>query len=70
MNELDKEIEKKVIQWQNFGDEDLQLARHALTIKKKCPYRLIAYHAQQCTEKYLKALLVFHLIDFPYHLEP
>jgi HEPN domain-containing protein len=30
------------------------------------PYRLIAYHAQQCAEKYLKAYLVFHVIDFPY----
>jgi HEPN domain-containing protein len=30
------------------------------------PYRLIAYHAQQCAEKYLKAFLVYHEIDFPY----
>lgn len=29
------------------------------------PYRLIAYHAQQCAEKYLKAYLVYHDIDFP-----
>jgi HEPN domain-containing protein len=66
MSEHDKEIEKKVIQWQSFGDEDLQLARHAMAIKTKCPYRLIAYHAQQCAEKYLKALLVSRRIDFPY----
>ena len=31
-----------------------------------CPYRLIAYHAQQCAEKYLKAFLVFSGVDFPY----
>ena len=24
-----------------------------------------AYHAQQCVEKYVKALLVFHGVDFP-----
>jgi HEPN domain-containing protein len=44
----------------------IQLALHALTIKKKCPYLLIAYHAQQCAEKYLKALLVSQQIDFPF----
>ncbi|MFA4922787.1 MAG: HEPN domain-containing protein [Ignavibacteriaceae bacterium] len=30
------------------------------------PYRLIAFHCRQCAEKYAKALLVFHCIDFPY----
>jgi HEPN domain-containing protein len=49
-----------------YGDEDLRLARHALTLLSGCPYRLVAYHAQQCAEKYLKAYLVFHRIDFPY----
>ncbi len=27
---------------------------------------MIAFHAQQCAEKYLKAYLVFHTVDFPY----
>ena len=27
---------------------------------------MIAYHAQQCAEKYIKAFLVFHEIEFPY----
>ncbi len=26
----------------------------------RCPFRLVAYHAQQCVEKYLKAYLVLH----------
>jgi HEPN domain-containing protein len=30
------------------------------------PWRLIAFHAQQCAEKYLKAYLVFHAVDFPF----
>jgi HEPN domain-containing protein len=42
------------------------LAKHGLTISSSCPYRLIAYHAQQCAEKYLKAYLVFKQLDFPY----
>jgi HEPN domain-containing protein len=39
---------------------------HRLTLTSRVPYRLIAYHAQLCAEKYLKAFLVYHRIDFPY----
>jgi HEPN domain-containing protein len=66
MRPLDSEVLKKVIQWLEFADEDLKLARHGLTLTSGVPYRLIAYHAQQCAEKYLKAFLVYHEIDFPY----
>ena len=62
----EKEILHKIKQWAVYGDEDLALASHALTLSTKCPYRLIAYHAQQCAEKYLKAYLVFCRVDFPY----
>ncbi len=57
---------KKVKEWVLLADEDLRLAKHALGLKSSCPYRLIAYHAQQCAEKYLKAFLVYKNIDFPY----
>ncbi|MEK7842151.1 MAG: HEPN domain-containing protein [Deltaproteobacteria bacterium] len=66
MRVSDDETLLKVKQWLTFGDEDLQLARHALTLSSEAPYRLIAYHAQQCAEKHLKAYLVFHSVDFPY----
>jgi HEPN domain-containing protein len=66
MNPPNTEIFRKVKQWMIYGDEDLRLARHTLTLLSACPYRLIAYHAQQCAEKYLKAYLVYHRIDFPY----
>jgi HEPN domain-containing protein len=66
MNPPNTEIFRKAKQWITYGDEDLRLARHALTLLSGCPYRLIAYHAQQCAEKYLKAYLVYHRIDFPY----
>ncbi|MGP8322333.1 MAG: HEPN domain-containing protein [Methanosarcinaceae archaeon] len=61
-----KEILRRVRQWITYAEEDLVLAQYALNLSSGCPYRLIAYHAQQCAEKYLKAYLVFHLIDFPY----
>ncbi len=66
MNPPDTEVFRKAKQWTTYEDEDLRLARHALTLSSGCPYRLIAYHAQQCAEKYLKAYLVYHRIDFPY----
>ena len=66
MSEIEQEILKKVMQWLSLADEDLSLASHALGLGAKSPYRLIAYHAQQCAEKYLKAFLVYNNVDFPY----
>ena len=48
MSATDHDIIQKVQQWIAYGDEDLQLAKHALTLTRTTPYRLIAYHAQQC----------------------
>lgn len=66
MNPPDPEELRKARHWLEFADDDLRLARHGLTIPSSVPYRLIAYHAQQCAEKHLKAYLVYHRIDFPY----
>lgn len=66
MSATDKEIVRKVRQWMDYAEEDLRLAEHGLRMESDCPYRLIAYHAQQCAEKYLKAFLVYQRQDFPY----
>lgn len=66
MSESKSEIIRKTKEWVVHADEDIRLAKHALKLKSSCPYKLIAYHAQQCAEKYLKAYLVFRNIDFPY----
>jgi HEPN domain-containing protein len=47
------------------AEEDLVLAEHGLELREKCPYDLICYHAQQCAEKYLKALLTGHALRVP-----
>jgi HEPN domain-containing protein len=60
------EIRKKVRLWAALADDDLRVAQHTLDIADQCPYRLVAYHAQQCVEKYLKAYLVFSSVDFPF----
>lgn len=62
----DKEILKKVAQWISFANDDILFAEHGMKLESNTPYRLVAYHAQQCAEKYLKAFLVFHGVDFPY----
>ncbi len=66
MNDERKELEQQVFKWIEIAEEDLTMAKHAFTIESNIPYRLIGYHAQQCAEKYLKALLVSKFIDFPY----
>ena len=54
-----------VLQWAEYADQDLRLAQHAMGMVEPCPYRLAAYHAQQCAEKYLKAFLIWRDIEFP-----
>ncbi|MDZ7319154.1 MAG: HEPN domain-containing protein [candidate division KSB1 bacterium] len=66
MNPVDETIIRKAKLWISHAEEDLRLAQHGLKLKSSCPYKLIAYHAQQCAEKYLKAFLVYQNIDFPY----
>jgi HEPN domain-containing protein len=66
MTAISLELVKKARKWITYAEEDLRLAKQGLKISSSCPYRLIAYHAQQCAEKYLKAYLVFKQVDFPY----
>jgi len=68
MKPPNEEISHKVKQWIDHADEDLHLAEDVMTMRSRhgSPYRLIAYHSQQCAEKYLKAYLVWCGVDFPY----
>jgi HEPN domain-containing protein len=52
-------------QWAEKTEHDLTIAQHTLQLEQNCPYDMICFHAQQCVEKYLKALLSSHRIDFP-----
>jgi len=66
MSDPKYEIQRKVKEWVSYADDDLIFAQHGLDITNGEPYRQIAFHAQQCVEKYLKAYLVYRGIDFPY----
>ena len=52
-------------QWVQKAENDLQTATYTLQLGEEGPTDTICFHAQQCIEKYLKALLVLHAIEFP-----
>lgn len=68
MKTPNEDVRRKVTEWLVFADEDLRFARGGMNLpdQEVPPYRLVAYHAQQCAEKYLKAYLVCREADFPY----
>lgn len=66
MKENKKDLLLLVKQWIEIAEEDLKFAKHGLKISSSIPYRMIAFHSQQCAEKYLKAYLVYHNVEFPY----
>ncbi|MBI4027256.1 MAG: HEPN domain-containing protein [Verrucomicrobia bacterium] len=54
-----------VHEWICKAENDLKNAIHTLKLGKDCPTDTVCFHAQQCVEKYVKALLVFKGVDFP-----
>ena len=52
-------------EWLFKADNDLTNAAHTLKLGASCPTDTVCFHAQQCVEKYLKAVLVLEGIDFP-----
>jgi len=59
------EITELVLRWIKKADNDLINAEHTLRLEKDCPLDTVCYHAQQCAEKYIKALLTFEQVKFP-----
>src|ERR1044072_812215 len=52
-------------EWLVQADNDLKNAAHVLKLGADCPTDTVCFHAQQCVEKYLKALLVYRATPFP-----
>ena len=48
-----------VREWIAKAENDLTTAVHTLRLGSECPTDTVCFHAQQCVEKYIKALLVF-----------
>jgi HEPN domain-containing protein len=51
------------LEWMAKAENDLKSAAHLLKLKD-CPTDTVCFHAQQCVEKYIKALLVAQGRDF------
>lgn len=64
--QLDERKRKIIKQWLELAEEDFRVAEFTFKMESSIPYRVIAFHAQQAAEKYLKALLVLNNVDFPY----
>ncbi|TVQ30347.1 MAG: HEPN domain-containing protein [Phycisphaeraceae bacterium] len=60
-----EKIEKKVRQWFTYAQQDLQVARHALTMEE-CPGQVVCFLSQQAAEKSLKAFLLCRGQEIPH----
>ncbi len=58
------EIVVVVRRWVQKAENDLKTAVVTLGLGAACPTDTVCFHAQQCVEKYLKALLTAQGIDF------
>ena len=61
----DERVRDVVQGWVRKAENDLQNATLVLRTGREGPMDTVAFHAQQCAEKYLKALLTFRRLDFP-----
>ena len=61
----DERVLSVVRAWVQKADSDLKTAALVLQAGDDAPADAVAFHAQQCAEKYLKALLACEGIDFP-----
>ena len=52
-------------EWIEKAENDLKTAAHTLEMGDDAPTDTICFHAQQCVEKYLKAILVARRTPFP-----
>ena len=52
-------------EWVLKAENDLKTAAHTLKMGQGCPTDTVCFHAQQCAEKYIKAVLVLEGVDFP-----
>ena len=56
---------KPVDEWAEKAEGDYETVLDLRKRRRKRQQYIIAFHCQQCLEKYLKALLTCHKIDFP-----
>ena len=58
-------LEPIVREWIEKADADFRVATREQRIKEEPSFDAVCFHCQQCVEKYIKGLLVFHNVTFP-----
>jgi len=61
---LDPDVLAVILQWVEKAEHDLTTSSYTLRLRANCPTDTVCFHAQQCVEKYLKALLVLNDVEF------
>ena len=51
-------------EWTRFAEEDYSAVVQLFIEGKNPPYGIVCFHCQQCVEKYMKAFLTEHGIEF------
>jgi HEPN domain-containing protein len=59
------ELMKEVARWIEKAEHDFLAAEHAMELAGEGLTDIVCFHAQQCAEKYLKALLLYRGVAFP-----
>ena len=60
-----RETEEDFEEWIRYAEDDYETARAMARRRKRPVPHVVGFHCQQCIEKYLKAVLVFHRRPFP-----
>ncbi|MDP2302743.1 MAG: HEPN domain-containing protein [Ignavibacteria bacterium] len=63
---LDERRIEHIKKWLEIALEDLRVAEFTFKMESSIPFRMIGFHSQQAAEKFIKALLLFYNVDFPY----
>jgi len=57
-----------VTEWVEKAEGDYLTAEREMRVRKRPNYDAVCFHAQQCAEKYLKAFIIEHQLEFlPIH---
>jgi len=65
-------MKPETLEWTAKADADLDTAKREAAVAESPNYDAVCFHAQQCAEKYLKAVLVEDVLRVPriHDLEP
>ncbi len=59
------DVMKEVARWMEKAEQDFLAAERLVASSDEGLTGIVCFHAQQCAEKYLKALLVYQGVAFP-----